>query len=346
MKKCIALTLALALILSLCAPALADGTRTFTDSVGRTVTIPEKITKIAVTGPLAQIVVFAIAPDLMIATASEWDACAEGLIPDEYFHLPELGQLYGGKGDLNLESLLSAAPEVIIDVGEPKGNVKGDLDALSAQSGIPFIHITATTDTMAAVYRTLGELLGKEEKGEALAAYYDRTLGMIKELAASVEKRDFLYITGAEGHNVIAQGSYQSEIIDLMTNNLAVLESPSSRGTGNEVDMEQILTWSPEYIIFSTESIYADVASLPEWQTVPAIANGNYWEAPQGPYNWMGFPPSVQRLLGLLWMGDVLYPDDVDYDLYEEVKEYFSLFYHTELSREQFDALMVNSARK
>ncbi len=62
-----------------------------------------------------------------------------------------------------------------------------------------------------------------------------------------------------------------------------------------------------------------------------------------GPYNWMGFPPSVQRILGMLWMAKLLYPDAADYDLFTEVRAYFKLFYHCDLSEAQFTALVANS---
>ena len=66
-------------------------------------------------------------------------------------------------------------------------------------------------------------------------------------------------------------------------------------------------------------------------------------EVPFGLYNWMEFPPSVNRYLGMLWMGSLLYPKYVDYDLYTEVARYYKLFYHCDLTQEQFDALTANS---
>jgi iron complex transport system substrate-binding protein len=57
----------------------------------------------------------------------------------------------------------------------------------------------------------------------------------------------------------------------------------------------------------------------------------------------MGFPPSVQRYLGMLWMGAVLYPDAIDYDLFEEVHNYYDMFYHCDLTEEQYDSLVANS---
>ncbi len=348
MKKTIALLLAALLLLSALActkkeEAEAPSTRTFTDSVGRTVEVPNEIKKVAVSGPLAQIVVFALCPDRLVGIAQKWDKTAEQYLATEYYQLPELGQLYGGKGEMNLETLLNSGAQVVIDVGEPKGSIREDLDALSEQTGIPFVHITATIGTMGDAYRKLGELMNMPEEAEALAAYCDETYAKITALAGSVEKANLLYITGEKGLNVIAKGSYHAEIIDLLGNNLAVVDSPSSKGTGNEVDMEQIMLWDPDVILFAPGSVYDSVGGDPLWSELNAINNGTYYEVPMGPYNWMGFPPSVQRILGMLWMAKLLYPDTADYDLFTEVRTYFKLFYHCELTEAQYDALVANS---
>lgn len=321
-------------------------TKTFTDSVGRTVELPANIQKYAVSGPLAQIVLFALAPEKLVGLSSAWSENAEQYIPTTYYNLPDIGQLYGGKGELNLETLLSSGAEVVIDVGEPKDTVVEDLNSLQEQTGIPFVHITATTETMPDAYRKLGELLGMEEQAEALALYCDKVYTRTNEIAASVEKVNLLYVLGDNGLNVIGKDSYHAEIIDLLSNNLAVLEDPSSKGSGNEVDMEQILNWNPDVIIFAPDSIYSKVADMPEWQQISAVKNGKYYEVPIGPYNWMGFPPSVQRYLGMMWMAKLLYPESADYDLFEEVAEYYRMFYHQELTRSQYDELVKNSIGK
>ena len=324
-------------------PDPAPATRTFTDSLGREVTLPANLSKIAISGPLAQIVVFAIAPDMMVGIANGWADEAKGLIPDEYYNLPKLGQLYGGKGELNLETLLQSGAEIVIDVGEQKDGMADDLNALQEQTGIPFVHIDCYTGSMGDTYRTLGTLLGKEIEGNALGEYCDKVYNRTNEIANSVEKVNLLYCLGDKGENVIAKGSYHAEVIDLLSNNLAVVESPSSKGSGNEVDMEQILKWNPDVILFAPGSVYATVGEDSAWQGVNAIKNGTYYEVPVGPYNWMGFPPSVQRMLGMMWMAKLLYPEAADYDLQAEVTEYFKLFYHTTLSEDAYNALVANS---
>ncbi len=325
------------------ATVVESTTFVFTDSVGRQVELPKNIEKIAVSGPLAQIAVFALAPDKLAGVASAWDESAKQYVDEKYYNLPELGQLYGGKGELNLETLLASGVQVVIDVGEPKDTVVEDLDGLQEQTGIPFVHITATTETMGDAYRMLGQLLNMPAEAETLAAYCETTYSRTIEIANSVEKANLLYCLGDAGLNVIAQGSYHAEVIDLLSNNLAVVDEPSSKGSGNEVDMEQILAWNPDIILFAPGSVFSAAGDDAIWQQVNAIKNGTYYEVPFGPYNWLGFPPSVQRYLGMMWMAQLLYPETAQYDLFAEVQNYFNLFYHCDITQEQYDALIANS---
>lgn len=345
MKRLLAALLAV-LLLGACFAGAETETRTFTDSLGRTVTIPAELDRIAPTGPFAQIMLFALCPDRLSGIAAAWDADAEELLDKRYCDLPVLGQLYGGRGELNPETLLENGTQIVIDIGEPKTSADGDLDALQEQTGIPFVHISATTATMGDAFRRLGELTGMAEEAETLASYCEDAYARMTALSESVEKERLLYITGSKGLNVIAKGSCHAEIIDLLSDNAAVVDEPSAKGTGNEVDMEQIMAWNPDVILFAPDSIYDTVGGDESWQSVSAIRSGRYYEVPRGPYNWMGFPPSVQRCLGMLWMGKLLYPEQAEYDLYEEVSVYFSLFCHCALTREQFDVLVENSMGK
>ena len=356
-QRLLALLLALLMTLSLAAcggqantPAEDDNaadtpaqTRVFTDSTGREVTVPTRIDKVAVSGPLAQIVLFALCPDKLVGVANEWDESAQQYLDEKYYNLPLLGQLYGGKGELNLETLLSSGAQVVIDVGEAKSTIVEDMNDLQEQTGIPFLHIDAKLVSMDETYTMLGDLLGMTDEARTLADYCRSTYDKAAAIADGAEKAKALYITGDTGLNVIARGSYHAEVIDLLSNNLAVVDEPSSKGTGNEVDMEQILNWNPAAVIFAPGSIYSTVADNENWQTIPAIRDGRYYEVPMGPYNWMGFPPSVQRILGMQWMAKVLYPDAADYDMYETTQTYFQLFYHCDLTAEQYAALTAHS---
>ena len=72
---------------------------------------------------------------------------------------------------MDLEALLAAAPDIVIDIGEPKESIGADLTALTEQTGIPFLHVDATVRTAPEAYRILGKLLGREETAEELAQW-------------------------------------------------------------------------------------------------------------------------------------------------------------------------------
>ena len=320
-----------------------ENTTLFTDSLGREVEVPADIRHIAVTGLTAQLTLFALCPERLVGLADQWSDTAAEYLDEAYLHLPVLGQLYGGKGDLNPETLLQSGAEVIVDIGEAKDGMASELDDLQAQTGIPCIHIDASSAAMGSTYRMLGDLLQLQSDAEVLATYCESAYAKAYALASNAEKVRALYVTGDAGGNVIAKSSYHSEAFDLLCDNLAVVENPSAKGIGNEVSLEQILLWDPDYVVFAPGSIYAGAADDPTWQTLHAIETGNYCEVPDGPYNWMGFPPGAQRLLGMLWLGKVLYGDAADYDLYTETAEFYRLFYHCELTQAQFHALTANS---
>jgi iron complex transport system substrate-binding protein len=349
----------LSLIVSLAAGCKDDPNKTaagndektigFTDSAGRQVEVPAKITKIVPSGPLAQIVLFALAPDMLVGVSGEWSAEAEQYLDSKYYNLPVLGQFYGQKGDLNLEEISKADPQVIIDVGESKSSIVEDMDGITEQVGIPAVHIQATTETMGEAYRMLGKLLGKGEEAEVLAKYCDDVYSKTQDIMKKVGeegKVKLIYCTGGDGLNVLAKTSFHAEIIDLVADNLAVVKDVSSKGAGNPVDMEQIAVWDPDVIIFAPDSVYGSVAGDEAWQALKAIKNGKYYEVPNGPYNWMGFPPSVNRYMGMIWITQLLYPDTAQYDVYQEASKYYELFYHSKLTADQYKALVANSLAK
>ena len=321
--------------------------RTFTDDAGREVELPAEITRIVPSGALAQIVLLAIAPEMLVGLASRIPDSADGILSDQVMKQPYLGSLSAG-ADLNVEELALAAPQLILDIGEPKSSVKEDLDALQRQTQIPAVYLSATLETMPDTFRRLGELLGKEERGEELAQFckkvYTRTLSIMEQVGD--DKVSCLYVLGAEGLNVIAASSYHAELLDLLTDNLAVVDNPLGKGTGNEVTMEQISLWNPDFVIFAPGSIYSTARETETWNQITAIVSGNYVEVPEAPYNWMGMPPSAQRYLGLIWLTAELYPDYCDYDVRAEIMEYYELFYGCTLTDGQYDAITANAFRR
>jgi len=289
----------------------------------------------------------AVAPDLLGTIPNAYADSDAKYIPQSIQNLPVVGQFYGAD-NINYESIAALGPSLIIDIGEPKNTIVEDMDSISANIGIPAIHITATTQNTPDVFRTLGKLLGREDKGEQIAEFCEMVLsqadGVMKQVGDN--KANVLYCVGADGLSVIANGSYQSSTFDYVANNLAVVDSPSAKGTGNTSNLEQISVWNPDIILFGPDSVYSAAASDPAWNKMQAISSGQYYQVPEGPYNWMSSPPSINMYLGLIWLPKVLYPQYATYDLFSEVQQYYNLFYGYNLTQADFDAITTGSLPK
>ena len=332
-------------------PTASDdaGTFIFTDSAGRQVELPKSITRIAPSGTVAQMILYAIAPDAIVCKAADIADENAKYFSQDFLDLPVTGQFYG-KGDLNMEALIKADPQVIIDTGDKKDSIVEDMDAIQEKTGIPAIFIEATVDTYPEMFRTLGGLLGAKEQGEALAKYTDDTLALAKENSAKLtdETRvSVMFGTGDEGLNCNAKGSIHCGVLEAVgVDNAIEVPEVSSKGGGNTVTMEQVIAADPDVILLDANGPYGTLATDKYWSALSAVKNGKYYEIPYGPYHFLASPPSINQIIGIRWLGNLLYPELYNYDMVSEIQNFYKLFWHYDLSEEDAKALLANSTLK
>ncbi len=117
------------------------------------------------------------------------------------------------------------------------------------------------------------------------------------------------------------------------------------------VSLEQILSWDPDVIITATLSglggqegaIYHNVTTDPKWTGLKAVKKHQVYDIPDKPFNWFDRPPSVNRIIGLKWLAHTLYPDIFKYDMKDEIKDFYSTFYHYDLTGREIEDLLVRS---
>lgn len=327
-------------------PGTKSETYKFTDSAGREVELPENIERIAPSGPLAQVVLYTLCPDKLVGFASGISDKQFEYIDKKYQSLPVFGNFYADT--LNLESVLAAAPQVVIDIGEPKQTILEDMEGIQEKTGIPAIFIQMEMDSMASAYKMLGEITGETGQAQKLADYIEKTQSETMQKVSLIPEADRLkvYYGQDEGLTAVVRGNAHAAVIEIAgALNVAEVEK-TARGGASEISMEQLMLWNPDVVLFAPGSIYDSVAARPEWAEITAIKNGAYFEVPDGPYNWMGFPPSVNRVLGIRWLSNLLYPDVFQYDMVKETQEFYELFYHCGVTEEEVRALLEKSTYK
>ena len=323
----------------------------FTDDTGREVEIPAEVTRVAPSGTVATMFLASVCPDYLVCVGAEYSEAQMKYLPGTITSLPVTGQLYGGKSTINLEALLSAQPQLIIDLGDLKKGMAEDLNALQEQVGIPVVFIQGDLEHMAEAFRKLGTLMtGKRERCEALAAYVEETLALAeagREKVQAADRLSVMYTSGASGLGTNAEGSSQAQVIPLVGGvNAIVVEDVTSKGGGNLINMEQLYEFDPDIILFSADSIYADVAGEAAWQQLRAVQEGTYYEIPDLPYCWMSGPPSLNMLLGIRWLGSLLYPEVYDYDMAAEAIRAYKLLWDYDMSAQEAAEILARSTGK
>ena len=226
-KRILALCLAFGLLFTACSkPAekkteqteSKEETRIFKDDLGREVTLKQNITRVAPSGNPAQVMLHIYEPNKLVGVASKFSKGTEKYISDQLKNLPEFGAFYGKKANLNMEAVINAKPDVIIDMGEKKKGIEEDLNKLQEQLKIPVVFIELTLEKLPEAFDRLAEVLGNKERGKELSEYIKKTYKEIEENKAKIKDVKKVYVSGH------SKGGNKSQYIGVLRGNMSKLE--------------------------------------------------------------------------------------------------------------------------
>lgn len=346
MKSNRLLALVLCLLLTLTAvPVYAETatTREITDMAGRTVTMPTQIDSVFSTGPVAAIYLYTIVPEKLLGWSYALNDIEKSIILPEYHDLPS----FGTGSAVNYEAVIAANPSIALNVGAINAATISEADKLSDTLGIPVICVDEDLYAVPEAYRFLGELLGVQEQAEKLAAYAEETFADIDNMNVPENKKVRLYYgNGEDSLETAPAGSTHSQVIEMVG---AINAADLELGDGSRVQIsaEQLLAWDPDVIVVSGEAkanlsgnTAADaIKNNPLFSSLTAVQEDKVYGAPNAPFSWFDRPPGPNRIIGLRWLSSLIYPEYMGCDVDEEVREFFSLYYHVELTDEQLDKL-------
>ena len=322
-------------------------TREITDMAGRKVTVPaaEDIESVFSTGPVAAIFMYMVAPDKLLGWNYELNDVEKSIILEKYHDLPNFGM-----GDaINYEAVIAANPTIALNCGKINDAMVSDCDALSKSLGIPVIAVDNELNNSAEAFRFMGELLGVEDHAEELAEYSEKIFTDIASLAdiPEDEKVSVYFGNGEDSLETAPRGSQHAQILDAVNvTNVADLELGD--GSRVQISAEQLLAWTPDVIVVngdpkadkSGNSAAEDILSNPDYASLKAVQDNKVYGTPNAPFSWVDRPAGPNRLIGMRWLSAVVYPEYIKCDVNEEIREFFNLFYHVDLSDEQLENVL------
>ena len=72
------------------------------------------------------------------------------------------------------------------------------------------------------------------------------------------------------------------------------------------------------------------------------MKDGKVYTVPCDPYCWLSAPPSMNMILGVWWLGNLLYPEVYDYDMTAKAQEIYRVFWNYDLTAEEAAAMLGN----
>jgi iron complex transport system substrate-binding protein len=322
-----------------CGSAFAQP-RSFIDDAGRVVSLPARIERVYAAGPPASVLVLAIAPEKLIGWTRGFRPAEQAFLPRQYAELPELGRLTGRGNTANPEVVIKARADLIIDIGLTTPTFVSLADRVQAETGIPYVLLDGRLESLPQQIEKLGTILDAKARAKLLGEYTRKTFADIRERLAKIpldQRPEVLYARGPQGLNTGLGGSINVEMLDWIgAKNVAAGQS----GGLAQIGFEQVVLWNPQVIITNDPNFYREVWNRPEWAVIQAVRKRRVHLSPNLPFGWFDYPPGANRLIGLKWLANLLYPSEFQYDLASEIDTFYSLFYLQKPSAEQIAAIL------
>jgi len=345
----------LVLVLLICcatmsvSPVFADNTRTITDMIGRSVTVPTEIHSILGTAPPTTEAVYMIKPDAL--GGINFDLKNSSYVPEKYKSLANVGgQQMGNK--LNYETFLSMKPDIVLygyDPAMSSGTADNVEDVQARLNPIPVVAVADSTnaENYGPEIEFLGSLLGAEDQAKSLDKFYDDISQKVTSTVSAIpddQKKKVYYAEGPDGLKTDPATSAHGQLISVCGGiNVADVTSGTSGGMA-PVSLEQVVSWNPDVIVAGDSKFYKSVLSDPNWKDIKAVQDKQVYLIPNQPFGWIDRPPGVNRIIGIPWLAKVLYPDKFsDIDLKSLIKEYYSKYMHYDLTDTELNTIITSS---
>jgi iron complex transport system substrate-binding protein len=259
-------------------------------------------------------------------------------VPKEYQNLPIISSS-------NYEAIIAAHPDIVII----ESNNVADVEKVQEKMGaIPVVSISSwhyeKVEKFEDIFRFLGELLDVPEQAEAEIFYIRTVISEIKANVSTIPESDrlkVLYTADPAGLQPGHVGLPHTEWINICGGiNVVGGDSLWSSSTAS-VTKEAVLKWKPD-VILTLSPAFIDRAHDDEfWIQIPAVQTHRVYLIPTVPFNWFDRPHGVNSVIGLPWTAHALYPELFSEEwARNKEKEYFSIFYHYNLTDEELTSLL------
>jgi iron complex transport system substrate-binding protein len=335
------LSVAAALWQLLPAVSVAQATRNVVDATGHTVNIPAQVNRIADAWHANNAMVLMLGgADKIVATTVQ--AQRQPWLRRLYPRIDQVAAAFNAAGDLNIETLIGARPDVILMAYD------GTLPKWSAAVEAYHVPIVMMPNTSLAglkeTARITGEVLGASEARIAAdyVRYFDENIRRVTDVTGKLDsaQRPKVLHTASAG---ILTVDGQDTVIDDWIRIAGGINAADVKGNGRPVTMEQVAAWDPDVIIVGTAPNPQNRQAIlddPRWRQIKAVKNGQVFANPSGAYLWDRH--SAEAALQVLWAAKTLHPNLFKaLDIKRETVQFYAKYFHYSLTDAEYSSILT-----
>lgn len=315
--------------------------RVITDTLNREVSLEKSIDSIITVFPPTTAMVLAIdgAENLKAVDCGSINNQVLKAIYPQFEQVANIGHQFKG---INKEEILSFDPDIVF-----ASNWRRNQTMEEHESCFPIVYVNVENiDTFKESFLVMGKALDKEERTRDLLLFYNQKMEKIMQAANSIplNERPKVYMTSHGTFNTCTKNSIENYILELcgginVANGLEDELSPG--GLYPEIGVEQLLKWNPDIILVnsycSSKSIN-EIYNNPVLEDINAVKNRQVYKMPDFISCWYIAVP--ESILGMEWTLYKLYPEKIDFNIKDEIKEFYKKFYNYDISDKEINLFL------
>lgn len=339
-KRWISFTLVLVCLVSIlsgCTTANApenNKTRTVVDISGHSVEVPEKVNS------YISLWVGSVTITLMLDHGENMVGCSETAASYPMFDRACKSTrdiTYFTNDAITLEGILETGAEVVFY----RGKDNADLAEKLIKAGVAAIDVEFNTyDEMMDAIDIMADVLNTNyarETASKYRTYANEMIGKAQTIGNAVQdKKSIIVIRDTSNLRAYGVNRFAGRWATLCGGDYALKEGDPN-GYVN-LTSEQLLEYDPEIIVFVIPGEAKKFIADSKWSSLTAVKNGHVYENPSAIGTWSNHGSECVLQFG--WAMEKLYPEQSDFDLVQEVKDFYNEFYAMDLTDSEIAAVI------
>jgi len=257
------------LILSFITPSGGETAQTFTDELGRAVTLDKAPQRIVSLAPNVTEILFALGLGDRVVGVTNF--CN---YPEEAKQKEKVGMLLNP----NLEKIITLKPDLV--VWNTEGENKQTFIKLSRLGLKIFIISPRTIETLFNSIINIGNICDRKKEAEALVSSMKMRLSSVEEKLKEVKKVKVLFLLDMKPLISVSRNSFHGELIGLAKGDNIENFSPDRYP---RISLEEIVKQRPDVIIVSNhredfKKLFAEFKNSPAVRATPAYEHNRVYE--------------------------------------------------------------------